>query len=77
MNSNIYVQYYNTETLEPEPTEDSWSSLVWLMAVLKENHSALQVRRVSENTVLLGADLFEKDSVKPSKHIRITLYQGK
>lgn len=74
MNSNIYVQYYNTETLEPEPTEDSWASLRWLMTTLKENHSALQVRRVSENTVLLGADLFEKDGVKPSKHIRITLY---
>lgn len=74
MNAHMYIQYYSTDTLEPEPTEDSASAFRWLMSTLKEQHVALQVRRVTADTVLLGAELFDKDGVKPSKHIRITLY---
>ena len=72
MINHMYVKYYDAKTLEPEPTEQTWSSLRWLLGTLKENKSALTIQRVTDDSVILGAEIYEKESARPSKYIRIS-----
>lgn len=77
MINHMYVKYYDAKTLEPEPTEQTWSSLRWLLGTLKENKTALTIQRVTDDSVILGSEIYEKDTARPSKYIRITLYPNK